>query len=166
MAKETYSRIKPHLNIGTIGHVDHGKTTLTAAITSVLAKQGLAKVMSYDSIDAAPEEKERGITINTAHVEYETKLRHYAHVDLEVHHFDLYRLGESGILGQELEESLTEEGVVNIVEWGDVAHNILPAGRLKIELNRTHEGDDVRQIVVTYPSELDYLITAASKEIA
>ena len=73
MAKETYSRIKPHLNIGTIGHVDHGKTTLTAAITSVLAKQGLAKVMSYDSIDAAPEEKERGITINTAHVEYETR---------------------------------------------------------------------------------------------
>ncbi len=85
MAKETYSRIKPHLNIGTIGHVDHGKTTLTAAITSVLAKQGLAKVMSYDSIDAAPEEKERGITINTAHVEYETKLRHYAHVDCPGH---------------------------------------------------------------------------------
>ena len=85
MAKETYSRVKPHLNIGTIGHVDHGKTTLTAAITSVLAKQGLAKVMSYDSIDAAPEEKERGITINTAHVEYETKLRHYAHVDCPGH---------------------------------------------------------------------------------
>ena len=85
MAKETYNRVKPHLNIGTIGHVDHGKTTLTAAITSVLAKQGLAKVMSYDSIDAAPEEKERGITINTAHVEYETKLRHYAHVDCPGH---------------------------------------------------------------------------------
>ena len=85
MAKETYNRAKPHLNIGTIGHVDHGKTTLTAAITSVLAKQGLAKVMSYDSIDAAPEEKERGITINTAHVEYETKLRHYAHVDCPGH---------------------------------------------------------------------------------
>ena len=85
MAKETYSRVKPHLNIGTIGHVDHGKTTLTAAITFVLAKQGLAKVMSYDSIDAAPEEKERGITINTAHVEYETKLRHYAHVDCPGH---------------------------------------------------------------------------------
>ena len=85
MAKETFNRSKPHLNIGTIGHVDHGKTTLTAAITSVLAKQGLAKVMSYDSIDAAPEEKERGITINTAHVEYETKLRHYAHVDCPGH---------------------------------------------------------------------------------
>ncbi len=85
MAKETFERNKPHLNIGTIGHVDHGKTTLTAAITTVLAKQGLAKVMSYDSIDAAPEEKERGITINTAHVEYETVNRHYAHVDCPGH---------------------------------------------------------------------------------
>jgi elongation factor Tu len=85
MAKETFERNKPHLNIGTIGHVDHGKTTLTAAITTVLAKQGLAKVMSYDSIDAAPEEKERGITINTAHVEYETAARHYAHVDCPGH---------------------------------------------------------------------------------
>ena len=85
MAKETFKRDKPHLNIGTIGHVDHGKTTLTAAITTVLAKQGLAKVMSYDAIDAAPEEKARGITINTAHVEYETKLRHYAHVDCPGH---------------------------------------------------------------------------------
>ncbi len=85
MAKETFNRSKPHLNIGTIGHVDHGKTTLTAAITSVLANQGLAKKMSYDSIDAAPEEKERGITINTAHVEYETVNRHYAHVDCPGH---------------------------------------------------------------------------------
>jgi elongation factor Tu len=85
MAKETFQRSKPHVNIGTIGHVDHGKTTLTAAITSVLAAQGLAKQASYDSIDAAPEEKERGITINTAHVEYETKNRHYAHVDCPGH---------------------------------------------------------------------------------
>ena len=85
MAKETFQRTKPHVNIGTIGHVDHGKTTLTAAITNVLAAQGLAKVASYDSIDAAPEEKERGITINTAHVEYETKNRHYAHVDCPGH---------------------------------------------------------------------------------
>jgi len=85
MAKETFERSKPHLNVGTIGHVDHGKTTLTAAITSVLANQGLAKKMSYDAIDAAPEEKERGITINTAHVEYETKNRHYAHVDCPGH---------------------------------------------------------------------------------
>ncbi len=85
MAKETFQRTKPHLNIGTIGHVDHGKTTLTAAITSVLAQDGYAKVMSYDAIDAAPEEKERGITINTAHVEYETKNRHYAHVDCPGH---------------------------------------------------------------------------------
>jgi len=85
MAKETFERNKPHLNVGTIGHVDHGKTTLTAAITSVLANMGFAKKMDYDSIDAAPEEKERGITINTAHVEYETANRHYAHVDCPGH---------------------------------------------------------------------------------
>ncbi len=85
MAKETFERTKPHLNVGTIGHVDHGKTTLTAAITYVLSQDGLAQKMDYDSIDAAPEEKERGITINTAHVEYETKNRHYAHVDCPGH---------------------------------------------------------------------------------
>ncbi len=85
MAKETFERSKPHLNIGTIGHVDHGKTTLTAAITFVLSNDGLAEKMDYDSIDAAPEEKERGITINTAHVEYETTNRHYAHVDCPGH---------------------------------------------------------------------------------
>ena len=85
MAKETFDRSKPHLNIGTIGHVDHGKTTLTAAITSVLASKGLAQAQGYDSIDAAPEEKERGITINTAHVEYQTENRHYAHVDCPGH---------------------------------------------------------------------------------
>ncbi len=85
MAKEKFERTKPHVNIGTIGHVDHGKTTLTAAITHVLAKKGLATKKDYDSIDAAPEEKERGITINTAHVEYETLSRHYAHVDCPGH---------------------------------------------------------------------------------
>ena len=85
MAKETFKRDKPHVNIGTIGHVDHGKTTLTAAITTVLAEQGLADKRDYDSIDAAPEEKERGITINTAHVEYQTQTRHYAHVDCPGH---------------------------------------------------------------------------------
>ncbi len=85
MAKETFNRDKPHLNIGTIGHVDHGKTTLTAAITNVLADAGFGEKRSYDSIDAAPEEKERGITINTAHVEYETANRHYAHVDCPGH---------------------------------------------------------------------------------
>jgi len=85
MAKETFARTKPHVNIGTIGHVDHGKTTLTAAITYVLANKGLAKKTDYASIDAAPEEKERGITINTAHVEYETEKRHYAHVDCPGH---------------------------------------------------------------------------------
>jgi elongation factor Tu len=85
MAKETFKRTKPHVNVGTIGHVDHGKTTLTAAITYVLASMGLAEKKDYDSIDAAPEEKERGITINTAHVEYETVNRHYAHVDCPGH---------------------------------------------------------------------------------
>lgn len=85
MAKETFERNKPHLNIGTIGHVDHGKTTLTAAITYVLAEAGLAEKQDYSNIDAAPEEKERGITINTAHVEYETQNRHYAHVDCPGH---------------------------------------------------------------------------------
>ena len=85
MAKETFVRTKPHVNIGTIGHVDHGKTTLTAAITTVLAKKGLSEVKSFDSIDNAPEEKERGITINTAHVEYQTEKRHYAHVDCPGH---------------------------------------------------------------------------------
>jgi elongation factor Tu len=85
MAKEKFERSKPHVNIGTIGHVDHGKTTLTAAITTVLAKKGLSEVRSFDSIDNAPEEKERGITINTAHVEYQTANRHYAHVDCPGH---------------------------------------------------------------------------------
>ena len=83
--KEHYERTKPHVNIGTIGHVDHGKTTLTAAITKVLAAKGLAKAEDYSDIDAAPEEKERGITINTAHVEYETEKRHYAHIDAPGH---------------------------------------------------------------------------------
>ena len=85
MAKEKFDRSKPHVNIGTIGHVDHGKTTLTAAITTVLAKRGLSEVKSFDQIDNAPEEKERGITINTSHVEYETETRHYAHVDCPGH---------------------------------------------------------------------------------
>lgn len=85
MAKETFDRSKPHLNIGTIGHVDHGKTTLTAAITKVLADRGNAEVRDFDTIDNAPEEKERGITINTSHVEYQTETRHYAHVDCPGH---------------------------------------------------------------------------------
>ncbi len=85
MAKEAFKRDKPHVNVGTIGHVDHGKTTLTAAITTILAKQGKAEAKKYDEIDAAPEEKERGITINTAHVEYQSDKRHYAHVDCPGH---------------------------------------------------------------------------------
>jgi elongation factor Tu len=85
MAKEKFQRTKPHVNIGTIGHVDHGKTTLTAAITQILSSKGLSEIRSFDSIDNAPEEKERGITINTAHVEYQTEARHYAHVDCPGH---------------------------------------------------------------------------------
>jgi elongation factor Tu len=85
MAKETFKRTKPHVNVGTIGHIDHGKTTLTAAITKHLAKKGMAEYVAYDQIDKAPEEKERGITINTAHVEYETVKRHYAHIDCPGH---------------------------------------------------------------------------------
>ena len=85
MAKEKFDRSKPHLNIGTIGHVDHGKTTLTAAITKTLSDKGLSEVRDFDSIDNAPEEKERGITINTSHVEYQTESRHYAHVDCPGH---------------------------------------------------------------------------------
>src|SRR3989338_6085686 len=85
MAKEKFQRTKPHLNIGTIGHVDHGKTTLTAAITKVLHSKGLAQFMPFDQIDKAPEEKERGITIAIAHVEYQTEKRHYAHVDCPGH---------------------------------------------------------------------------------
>ncbi|MBR5997513.1 MAG: GTP-binding protein, partial [Deltaproteobacteria bacterium] len=85
MAKEKFVRTKPHVNIGTIGHVDHGKTTLTAAITKVMAEKGMAQFRAFDSIDNAPEERERGITIATAHVEYETEKRHYAHVDCPGH---------------------------------------------------------------------------------
>ncbi|MBQ5523770.1 MAG: elongation factor Tu, partial [Oscillospiraceae bacterium] len=85
MAKQMYNRSKPHVNIGTIGHIDHGKTTLTAAITKYLAMLGSAEYTDYSSIDKAPEERERGITINTAHVEYETANRHYAHVDCPGH---------------------------------------------------------------------------------
>src|SRR3970282_721238 len=85
MSKQKFERKKPHLNIGTIGHVDHGKTTLTAAITKVLAKTGKAAFLAYDQIDKAPEERERGVTINIAHVEYETDKRHYAHVDCPGH---------------------------------------------------------------------------------
>ncbi len=85
MAKEKFERKKPHLNVGTIGHVDHGKTTLTAAITTIMAKKFGGRAMAYDQIDAAPEERERGITIAAAHVEYESDARHYAHVDCPGH---------------------------------------------------------------------------------
>ena len=95
MAKQKFERSKPHVNIGTIGHVDHGKTTLTAAITTVLANRGYAEAFNYADIDKAPEEKERGITINTAHVEYETETRHYAHVAQSAER----RLGKAEVVG-------------------------------------------------------------------
>ncbi|NOR06059.1 MAG: elongation factor Tu, partial [Deltaproteobacteria bacterium] len=85
MSKQKFERTKPHVNVGTIGHIDHGKTTLTAAITRILAEQGKAEYIPFDAIDKAPEERERGITIATAHVEYETEKRHYAHVDCPGH---------------------------------------------------------------------------------
>jgi len=85
MSKQKFERTKPHVNVGTIGHIDHGKTTLTAAITRILAEQGKAEYIPFDDIDKAPEERERGITIATAHVEYETEKRHYAHVDCPGH---------------------------------------------------------------------------------
>ncbi|MGB3994752.1 MAG: GTP-binding protein, partial [Limnochordia bacterium] len=85
MAKQKFERTKPHVNVGTIGHVDHGKTTTTAAITMLLARKGLGQVKKFEEIDNAPEERERGITINTSHVEYETEKRHYAHVDCPGH---------------------------------------------------------------------------------
>jgi len=85
MAKAKFERTKPHLNVGTIGHIDHGKTTLTSAITMILSQKGLAEVRSFDSIDNAPEERERGITIAVAHVEYQTEKRHYAHIDCPGH---------------------------------------------------------------------------------
>ena len=85
MSKAKFERTKPHVNVGTIGHVDHGKTTLTAAITKCMATKGFCEITSFDQIDNAPEERERGITINTAHVEYETEARHYAHVDCPGH---------------------------------------------------------------------------------
>ena len=96
MAKEKFERSKPHVNVGTIGHVDHGKTTLTAALTTILAEKFGGQAKAYDQIDNAPEEKARGITINTAHVEYETEARHYAHVDLSLIHISQDGEGEAG----------------------------------------------------------------------
>ena len=162
MAKEKYDRSKPHVNIGTIGHVDHGKTTLTAAITTVLARRlpsAVNQPKDYASIDAAPEERERGITINTAHVEYETEKRHYAHIDapgpVSYTHLDVYKRQskyrpDADILAITFDE-LTERGLM--LNWG-----VIPvttdrpsntddmfdlAERIAVEQGLVESGDDI-----------------------
>jgi elongation factor Tu len=143
MAKEHYERTKPHVNIGTIGHVDHGKTTLTAAITAVLAKKGLAKARAYDSIDGAPEEKERGITISTAHVEYETEKRHYAHVDCPGHADYVKNMitGAAQMDGAILVVSAVDGPMPQTREHILLAHQVgVPA--IVVFLNKTDQVDD------------------------
>ncbi|RYL89376.1 elongation factor Tu [Sporolactobacillus sp. Y61] len=143
MAKEHYERTKPHVNIGTIGHVDHGKTTLTAAITSVLAKQGTAKARAYDSIDGAPEERERGITISTAHVEYETEKRHYAHVDCPGHADYVKNMitGAAQMDGAILVVSAVDGPMPQTREHILLAHQVgVPA--IIVYLNKTDQVDD------------------------
>ena len=129
MAKEKFERNKPHCNIGTIGHVDHGKTTLTAAITMTLAKSGGAVAKAYADIDAAPEEKARGITISTAHVEYETDKRHYAHVDCPGHADYVKNMitGAAGF-GEDLGDGGRERrlAMVDVADGADVAVRLVP----------------------------------------
>ncbi|KHD34744.1 elongation factor Tu [Clostridium acetobutylicum] len=143
MAKEKFERTKPHVNIGTIGHVDHGKTTLTAAITTILAKEGKAKAFNYEEIDKAPEEKERGITINTAHVEYETENRHYAHVDCP---------GHADYVKNMITGAAQMDGAILVVSAADgpmpqTREHILLASRVGVEyivvfLNKADQVDD------------------------
>jgi translation elongation factor TU len=143
MAKEHYERTKPHVNIGTIGHVDHGKTTLTAAITTVLSQKGLAKARAYDSIDGAPEEKERGITISTAHVEYETEKRHYAHVDCPGHADYVKNMitGAAQMDGAILVVSAVDGPMPQTREHILLAHQVgVPA--IVVFLNKTDQVDD------------------------
>ena len=136
MAKEKFERNKPHLNVGTIGHVDHGKTTLTTAILKTLAGKGLADPLPFDSIDKAPEEKERGITINTAHVEYQTESRHYAHVDCP---------GHADYVKNMITGAAQMDGAVLVVSAADGpmpadprAHPAGPSGRRSLH-RRVHE---------------------------
>ncbi|GGL63527.1 elongation factor Tu [Sporolactobacillus putidus] len=143
MAKEHYERTKPHVNIGTIGHVDHGKTTLTAAITTVLAKQGKAQARAYDTIDGAPEERERGITISTAHVEYETDTRHYAHVDCPGHADYVKNMitGAAQMDGAILVVSAVDGPMPQTREHILLAHQVgVPA--IIVFLNKTDQVDD------------------------
>src|SRR5207237_726353 len=129
MAKGVFERKKPHVNIGTIGHVDHGKTTLTAAITKVLAEQGMAQFKAYDQIDKAPEEKARGITINAAHVEYETKNRHYAHVDCPGHEIPIVR--GSGL--KALQGDKSEIGEPAIMKLMEAVDSFIPTPQRDID---------------------------------
>ncbi|RYL89902.1 elongation factor Tu [Sporolactobacillus sp. THM7-4] len=163
MAKEHYERTKPHVNIGTIGHVDHGKTTLTAAITTVLAKQGKAQARAYDSIDGAPEERERGITISTAHVEYETDKRHYAHVDCPGHADYVKNMitGAAQMDGAILVVSAVDGPMPQTREHILLAHQVgVPA--IIVFLNKTDQVDDpellelVEMEVRDLLSEYDY----------
>ncbi|TGA96839.1 elongation factor Tu [Sporolactobacillus shoreae] len=163
MAKEHYERTKPHVNIGTIGHVDHGKTTLTAAITTVLAKQGKAQARAYDSIDGAPEERERGITISTAHVEYETDSRHYAHVDCPGHADYVKNMitGAAQMDGAILVVSAVDGPMPQTREHILLAHQVgVPA--IIVFLNKTDQVDDpellelVEMEVRDLLSEYDY----------
>ena len=143
MAKEKFERSKPHVNIGTIGHVDHGKTTLTAAITTILGHKGFAKAFKYDEIDKAPEEKERGITINTSHVEYETENRHYAHVDCP---------GHADYVKNMITGAAQMDGAILVVSAADgpmpqTREHILLASRVGVEyivvfLNKADQVDD------------------------
>ena len=141
--KEHYERTKPHVNIGTIGHVDHGKTTLTAAITTVLAKKGLAKAEDYATIDSAPEEKERGITINTAHVEYETEKRHYAHIDAPGHADYVKNMitGAAQMDGAILVVAATDGPMPQTREHILLAHQV-GVGYIVVFLNKTDLVDD------------------------
>ncbi|WP_100486450.1 elongation factor Tu [Sporolactobacillus pectinivorans] len=163
MAKEHYERTKPHVNIGTIGHVDHGKTTLTAAITTVLAKKGMAQARAYDSIDGAPEERERGITISTAHVEYETDKRHYAHVDCPGHADYVKNMitGAAQMDGAILVVSAVDGPMPQTREHILLAHQVgVPA--IIVFLNKTDQVDDpellelVEMEVRDLLSEYDY----------
>src|SRR5271157_2261627 len=148
MGKEKFDRSKPHVNIGTIGHVDHGKTTLTAAITTVLAAQGLAEIRSFDSIDNAPEEKERGITINTTHVEYSTAKRHYAHVDCP---------GHADYVKNMITGAAQMDGAVLVVAATD---GVMPQTREHVLLARQV---DVPSIIV-FINKVD-LVSEADKEL-
>src|SRR6201991_1884963 len=148
MAKETFDRSKPHVNVGTIGHVDHGKTTLTAAITEILSKKGLATAKKYDEIDGAPEEKERGITINTAHVEYQTVNRPYAHVDCP---------GHADYVKKMITDAAQMDGAILVVAATDgpmpqTKEQILLAGQIGVPkiVVFMHKGD-----LVDYPELLD-----------